>query len=210
MLRRLKKYFFSGLAVFLPAVLTIYVGVMLLNFAESILGRYLKPFLLEYYDFYIWGIGIFLLAFLIVFAGFLVTSFFGRTIHRVTEQTLLQLPLLGNIYPAFKEIAKFIFREESGGKRPEQVALVQWPTKGAYTIGFLTNKTTDEICRKAGRELVNVLIPTVPNPLTGFIAMLPREEVIPLNLSVEEAVQIIVSGGVVDPRVAPIDEKDKE
>jgi uncharacterized membrane protein len=204
MLRRLKKYFFSGLAVFLPVVLTIYISVLILNFAESILGKYLKPFLLEYYDFYFWGLGILILFLLIVLSGFLITNYFGRTIHRSAEHLLLSIPLMSNIYPAFKEIAKFVFREETNGKRLEQVVLLQWPRPGVYTIGFITNATTAEICQKAGRDLVNVLVPTVPNPLTGMIAMVPHEELIVLNLSVEDAVKIIVSGGVVDPKALPI------
>jgi uncharacterized membrane protein len=195
MFKRLKKYFFSGLAVFLPLVLAIYVFVWLMNFVESLLGKYLKPFFLEYYDFYFWGFGILILVLLILFSGFLITHYFGRIMHRTTEKLVLQVPLLGMIYPAFKEISKFFFQEKA---RFEKVVLVQWPCQGSYVIGFLTNPTTLRISEKIGKKLSNVMIPNVPNPLTGFVIMVPDELITPLDITVEEAVKIIVSGGVIN------------
>ena len=195
MFGRLKKYFFSGLAVFLPLVLAIYVFVWLMNFVESLLGKYLKPFFLEYYDFYFWGLGILILVLLILFCGFLVTHYFGRVIHRTTERLVLQVPLLGTIYPAFKEISKFFFQEKA---RFEKVVLAEWPSQGTYVIGFLTNPTTPRISDKIGKKLSNVMVPHVPNPLTGFLVLLPDDRITPLDITVEEAVRIIVSGGVIN------------
>ena len=206
MLRRLKKYFFSGLAVFLPLLLTVYVSIWALNLTESVFGKYLKPFFLEYYDFYIWGLGIIILLVVILFCGFLVANYFGRNIHRLTEQLLSHIPLVSSIYPAFKEVAKFLFSERGPGRHLEQVVLVEWPSPGLYALGFVTNKTPAVICEKAGRELYNVLIPHVPNPVSGYIVMVPRESLIVLPLSVEDAVKIIVSGGVVDPTIIQSDE----
>jgi uncharacterized membrane protein len=204
MLRIFKKYFFSGLAVFLPIGLTIYVFIWVLNFAESIFGRYLRPFFLDYYDFYFWGLGIIALLAIILLCGFLVTNYFGRSLQALTERILLKIPLMANIYPAFKEITEFIFREKA--KTFQQVVLVQWPSPGLYALGFMTNKTPDVICQKVGKELCNVLIPHVPNPVSGYIVIVPRESIIPLPLSVEEAVKFIVSGGVVDPTLIRSDE----
>jgi uncharacterized membrane protein len=195
MLSRLKKYFFSGLAVFLPLVLAIYVFVWLMNFVESLLGKYLKPLFLEYYDFYFWGTGIFILIILILFSGFLITHYFGRVIHRTTEKLVAQVPVLSMIYPAFKEISKFFFQEKA---HFEKVVLVEWPCKGAYVIGFVTSSTTLRISDKVGKKLSNVMISTVPNPLTGFVVMIPDELMTPLDITVEEAVKIIVSGGVIN------------
>jgi len=195
MLRRLKKYFFSGLAVFLPMALAIYVFVWMMNFVESLLGKYLKPFFLEYYDFYFWGFGILILLLIILFSGFLITQYFGKMIHRATEKMVLGVPLLGTIYPAFKEISKFFFQEKA---RFEKVVLVEWPGKGNYVIGFLTSSTTPRISNKIGKKLSNVMIPNVPNPLTGFVVMVPDENITPLDITVEEAVKIVVSGGVIN------------
>ncbi|MBF0388059.1 MAG: DUF502 domain-containing protein [Candidatus Omnitrophica bacterium] len=206
MLRRLKKYFFSGLAVFLPFILTINVCVWFLNFSESIFGKYLKPFLMDKYEFYIWGLGILVLVMLILFSGFIVANYFGRSIHRMTESLMMRIPVMGSIYPAFKEIARFIFKEEDAAGLPQQVVLVEWPRAGIYTIGFLTNRSSKVISDAVGKDMVNVLIPTVPNPLSGFIMMIPRADVITIKMTVEEAIKIVVSGGVVDPHAFVVNE----
>ncbi|MBF0330445.1 MAG: DUF502 domain-containing protein [Candidatus Omnitrophica bacterium] len=195
-LRRLKKYFFSGLAVFLPLSLAIYVCVWLLNFTESLLGKYLKPLFLEYYDFYFWGIGIVCLLVIILFCGFVVTQYFGRFLHRAAERLVLKVPLLGTIYPAFKEIADFLFRDKAN--QIQQVVLAEWPSPGVYILGFLTNMTSSKVSDKVGLKLLNIMIPHVPNPLTGFVVMLPENRVKFLDISVEEAMKIIVSGGVIN------------
>lgn len=200
MFRSLKKYFFSGLAVFLPFALTVNVCVWILNFSENLFGKYLRKFFIENYDFYFWGLGLLLLVAIILFCGFLITNYFGRSLHRLTEDLMMRIPVMSSLYPAFKEIAKFIFREDDTGK-PQQVVLVEWPAPGCLTIGFLTNKTCAAACPSEGGDYVNVLIPTVPNPLSGFVMIFPRDRVRPLALSVEDAVKIIVSGGVVDPQL---------
>jgi uncharacterized membrane protein len=115
--------------------------------------------------------------------------------HRTTEKLVLQVPLLGMIYPAFKEISKFFFQEKA---RFEKVVLVEWPCKESYVIGFLTSSTTVRISNKVGKKLSNVMIPKVPNPLTGFVVMVPDELITSLDITVEEAVRIIVSGGVIN------------
>lgn len=197
MRHRLKKYFFSGLAVFLPIVLTIYVSIWILNFAESLFGKYLRPFFLEHYDFYFWGAGIVVLLAVIFLSGFLVANYFGRSVHRWGESILLRIPLAGSLYPSFKEIAKFLFREEEGSV--QHVVLVEWPRKGAYSVGFMTNKASSGISTFTGKKMCNVLIPSVPNPVTGLLAIIPEDEITPLNISVEEAFKLFVSGGVVNP-----------
>ena len=196
MLHRLKKYFFTGLAVFLPLALAVYVFVWIMNFAERLLGKYLKPFLLEYYDFYFWGLGILLLVAIILFCGFVVTHYFGKVIHRMTEKLVLQVPLLNTIYPAFKEISRFLFRKQKTSI--QKVVMVQWPSPGIYVVAFLTNSTSERIAQYVGRKMCNVMIPSVPNPLTGFVVMIPEEDIVPLPITIEEAVRIIVSGGVVN------------
>ncbi|MEI8011444.1 MAG: DUF502 domain-containing protein [Candidatus Omnitrophota bacterium] len=192
----LKKYFISGLAVFVPLALALYVFVWVMNFAEGLLGKYLKPFFIENYDFYFWGMGIIILVAVILLCGFFIANYFGKMIHRAAERIVLRIPLLGSIYPAFKEIASFMFTEHS--RNIQQVVMVEWPCKGMYMIAFLTNKTTDRIAVKIGRKMSNVMIPHVPNPLVGFVVMVPDEDIVPLPLTIEEAVKIIVSGGVIN------------
>ncbi len=196
MFLRLRKYFLSGLAVFLPLAFAVYAFIWILNFMEGLLGRFLRPLFIEYYDFYFWGLGILILVLIILFCGFCVTYYFGKVLHRVTERVVLRIPLLGSIYPAFREIAGFLFKEHTA--KIQQVVMIQWPCKGVYTIGFLTNKTSDRIAVKVGRRMSNVMVPHVPNPLVGFVVMVPDEDIVPLSITIEEAVKIIVSGGVIN------------
>ncbi len=196
MRRILKTYFVSGLAVFVPLALAVYVFVWIMNFAESLLGKYIKPLFLEYYDFYFWGMGIIILVVVILLCGFIVAQYLGKVVHQVAERMLVRVPILGTIYPAFKEISRFLFREHAAGI--QKVVMIQWPRPGVYAIAFLTSRVSENIAVAAGRPLCNVMIPTVPNPLTGFVVMVPEEEITPLPISIEDAVKIIVSGGVIN------------
>ena len=166
----------------------------------------MRAFFIEHYDFYFWGFGIIVLLLVILACGFLITNYFGRALHRMAESFLFNVPFVNSIYPAFKEIAKFLFRDEPAEKKVQHVVMVEWPRKGSWSVGFMTNVAPEEVSRKAGRDLVNVLIPTVPNPLTGFVVMVPREDVVPLDMKVEDAVKIIVSGGVLIPGISETDE----
>ena len=197
MLGRIKKYFFSGLAIFLPLGLTIQVFLWALKFADHILGGSLRQYLQRNYNFDFPGFGILILVTAILFCGFLVTNYFGRVLHRSIDGLMMKIPLIATIYSAFKEIAQFFFQEKIG--KIQQVVLIEWPRPGAYMIGFKTNATTRIVIDKVGKNLINVMIPHVPNPLTGFVVMLPDDLVKTLDMTVEEAFQIIVSGGVIDP-----------
>lgn len=202
-MNRVRKYFFSGLAVFLPLGLTIQVFLWALKFTDNILGGYLKR---SDFDLYFPGLGIILLVSLIFLSGVLITHYFGRVIHQFIEGVFMRIPIIATIYSAFKEVSRFVFQNDSLVRRAQKVVLIQWPRPGVYTIGFLTNQTPRVICDKAGRQLVNVLIPNVPNPLSGFVMMFPLEDVQPLDMSVQDAIRIIVSGGVVDPHAVSRDE----
>ncbi len=206
----LKKYFFAGLVVFLPLMLTIYVCIAFLNFAENIFGKHLRSFFIYHYDFYFWGIGLLVLLAIILLGGFLATNYFGRAVYRWAESGFIKIPIVGSLYPAFKEVAQFIFKEDKTKKYLAEVVLVQWPLEGTYTIAFLTNKAPANICQIAGQELVTVLIPTVPNPFTGFIAMVPKYKVQSLSMSVEDAIKMMMSGGVVDPTIKNIKQMQKD
>lgn len=205
----LKKYFFSGLVVFLPLMLTIYVCIVFLNFAENIFGKYLRSFFIYHYDFYFWGIGLLVLLAIILLSGFLITNYFGRSFYRWAENGFVKIPIVGSLYPAFKEVAQFIFKEDKTKKYLAEVVLVQWPLEGTYTVAFLTNKAPEKINQLIGQESVTVLIPTVPNPFTGFMAVVPKSKVQSLSISVEDAIKMMVSGGVVDPTIKNGQEVEK-
>lgn len=194
---RLRRYFISGLVVFLPLALTIYLFLLTLEFADSFLGQYIQPYFAREFGFYFRGLSILICVLIIFLIGFFVTNFLGRRIYAAFESLLLRLPFFRQVYPAIKEISHFLFATKRTAFK--QVVLIEYPRKGLYSIGFVTNDTSKKLGEKSGQELYNVFVPSAPGPLTGYVILVPRNDAIPLDISVEEAVRFIVSGGVVNP-----------
>ena len=197
MLANLRKYFLSGLVVFLPLALTIYLFVWALTFADGMLGKYIRPYFEARMGFYVDGLGILIGIWLIMIIGFFATNFFGRKIHVFFESLLFKLPFFRQVYPAIKEMALFLFSRDK--LTFKQVVLVEYPRKGIYSFGFLTNEHNPRISKMLECEVCNVFIPSAPGPLTGFIILVPRADLISTDVSVEEAIKFNVSGGVVNP-----------
>ncbi|MFA5089106.1 MAG: DUF502 domain-containing protein [Candidatus Omnitrophota bacterium] len=194
---KLRRYFLSGLIIFLPLSLTLYLFMLMLDFADGLLGNYIEPYFLERFGFYFRGISIVISVSIIFLMGFFVTNFLGKKIHAAFEGLLLRLPFFRQVYPAIKEIALFLFTKEK--LRFKQVVFVEYPRKGIYSLGFVTNDTSEKLCEKIHKRLCNVFVPTAPGPLTGNIILVPKDELIIVEVSVEDAVRFLVSGGVVNP-----------
>ncbi|HTY45910.1 MAG TPA: DUF502 domain-containing protein [Patescibacteria group bacterium] len=191
---RMKQYLITGCIVVVPAVLTVYVLYAIFLFADGILGRFLNIYFQETLGFYIPGIG-FVLSFLIILsAGFLAKRFVGRKIFMPLERWFSGLPIIDNIYPVFKQIVQFIGAQKELGFK--KVALIEYPSKGIWSLGFVTNEQFKEVDSTCGKQMLAILVPTVPNPLTGFVIFVPKEEVRFPDISVTDAMKIIISGGV--------------
>lgn len=197
MFSRFKKYFISGLVIFLPIALTVYIFVLAINFADGLLGKYLKPYFADHFGFYFSGISIMIGIYLITVIGFFATNFFGRRIYEYFEKLFIKLPFFKQVYPAIKEMAVFLFSRDQL-KSFRQVVIVEYPRKGIYSFGFLTNETSANICEKTNKKLCNVFIPSSPGPLTGFTVMMAEKDIIYTQISIESAFKFIVSGGVVN------------
>jgi uncharacterized membrane protein len=181
----------------LPVVITIYLIVAIFNFADQLLGQYINIYLRQNLGFYIPGLGLILSLLIIFLAGFLGTHLLGRGFFKLLEKWFLKFPLVRQIYPAAKQIVNFMFPKEKPSFK--KVVVVEYPRKGIYSLGFLTNEGMPQAQDKTGRELLNVFIPSSPGPFTGFYTLVPKEEVIFLNISVEQAIKTLVSGGVLNP-----------
>ncbi len=198
MFSKLRKYFISGLMVFLPMGLTVYFFIMVINYADRLLGKYIEPYFYKNFGFYFRGLGIIILVYLITVVGFLVTNFLGRKIHHFFEKLFLHLPFFKQVYPALKQMAIFLFSHEHINSF-KKVVLVEYPRKGIYAFGFLTNEAPDKINKKIGGEVCSVFLPSAPGPLTGYVVFVPKDQIIVTDITIEEAVKVIVSGGVVNP-----------
>jgi len=196
MFGNLRRYFVSGLIVFLPIALTIYLFYLAFAFADKFFGEFFEKLGFSFGDFY--GLSIIIGICIIILVGFITTNFLGRKIHSFFEGIVLQLPFFKQVYPALKEMAVFLFARERLSSF-KQVVLVEYPRKGLYAMGFLTNDSSKEICDKIEKKLCNIFIPSSPGPLTGFTILVSKKEVVYTNISIEDAFKFIVSGGVVNP-----------
>lgn len=196
-MEKLKRYLITGFVVVVPIFLTFYVLLGIFRFADGILGRFLNVYLQNTMGFYIPGLGFFIALILIFITGFLATRFVGRNIIAGLEKWFCGLPLINKFYPALKQIILFIAAQKEFGFK--KVVLVQYPSKGIWSIGFLTNEHFDKISKVTHKEMVAVFMPSTPGPLTGYMVFLPREEVVFLDISVSDALKIIISGGVFKP-----------
>ncbi|MBU4346237.1 MAG: DUF502 domain-containing protein [Candidatus Omnitrophica bacterium] len=196
-MERLRRYLIAGLAVIVPISLSIFVLVIVFRFIDGILGRFLNVYIKQMLGFYIPGLGFLISVFLILLIGFFATRFIGKKIFLVLEKWFSGLPLIKTIYPTFKQIILFILaKKELGFKK---VVLVEYPSRGIWSIGFLTNEQFEQINKVSDKEMVSVFVASSPGPLTGYVIFVPKEEIKLLDISIQDALKIIISGGVFRP-----------
>lgn len=197
-MQKLRKDFFTGIAIIFPIAVTIYIFVIIFRLADGILGGTINSYLSSHFGYKIPGIGIVLGVIFVLLTGMLANRFMGLKLFPVLERFIIKLPLLRHIYSPAKQLSNFLFtkHKDSAFKR---VVLVPYPNDNTYSIGFMTNDELSEIDAKLGAKIVSVLISTPPSPFSGPIIFIPREKVKPLDLSMEEAIKFIVSGGLVAP-----------
>ncbi|MBI4323446.1 MAG: DUF502 domain-containing protein [Candidatus Omnitrophica bacterium] len=193
---RLRRYFLTGLATLFPAVVTLYLLLVVFRFADGLLGRFINRYWLATYGYEIPGLGLVMTVLLILATGILSSHLFGQFLFRGMEAWFGNLPFVRRIYQPVKQLAKFLFEKSEREAAFRRVVLVQYPRAGAYSIAFVTNEAMTT-ATGSPKTLLTILIPNPPSPFTGPIIFVPKEEVIPLEMSVEEAVRLIVSGGVV-------------
>jgi len=181
----------------LPVFITLYFLFIIFRFIDGIFGKVVNFYIKQHLGFEIPGIGI-IISILLVFAvGFTAANFFGKRIIRALEGWFLKFPFIRQIYPAAKQIVdSFISKDSPAFKK---VVLVQYPSRGIWSVGFLTNESFKEANDKTGRDLLHVFIATTPSPLTGFLVLAPREDVTELDISIEDGVKLIISAGIVKP-----------
>ena len=196
-MKRLKRYFITGFVVVVPVFLTIYVLVILFQFVDGILGRFLNIYLKKTLGFYIPGLGFLLFFIIIALTGFSAGRFFGRKIFPRLEKWFSGLPVINLIYPAFKQIVSFIAAQKELGFK--KVVLVEYPSKGLWSLAFLTNDEFKKMSDLSGREMVSVFVPSSPNPLTGYVIFVAKEELKFSDIAVSDALKIIISCGVFKP-----------
>ena len=191
---KVRNNFIAGIVVLIPIGITLYLTIFLVSISSKIIPKEINP---NYYlPYNIPGLEIFIALIMITFIGWVSLSFIGKRLLRVFENILKKIPILRTIYSAIGQMTDTF---TSSDKDKKNVVLVEYPRKGSWAVGFATKDNQGEITKQAKRDLINVFVPTTPNPTSGFLLMFPKEEVIYLDLTFEEASKFIVSAGTSNP-----------
>jgi len=197
----LRKYFFTGLLVIVPISVTGYAIWFLLKAMDAILKYVPDRYLPEtYLHIHIPGLGLILVVFLVFAVGLLTRNFVGRKMVHLGEKIVDRIPLARIIYVGVKQLLEALFFQKT--KAFDKAALIEYPRRGIYAICFITGESKGEVQCKTNKNMINVFVPTTPNPTSGFYILIPENELIILNMSVEDAFKLIVSGGIVSPNEA--------
>ena len=203
--QQLRRYLVAGLLVWLPIVVTVFVLRFLVGLMDQTLlllpARWRPEAVL---GFGIPGLGLLLAFLVLLITGLAVTNLVGRRLVSWWEDFMHRIPVVRSIYSGAKTFTETMF--SSKGQAFKRVLLVEYPRKGVWTLGFQSGEEVAEVAHRAGRHLVCVFIPTTPNPTSGFIIMVPREDVIPLDMSIDDAMRLVFTLGVVSPSWAPAPE----
>ncbi len=201
MLAALRRYLIAGLLVWLPLAATILVLRGLVGFLDRtllLLPEAYRPDTLL--GFHIPGLGVVLTVVVLLLTGVIAANLFGKQLVRAWEALLDRIPLVRSIYSAVKQLAETMF---SDGKSFRKVLLIEYPRKGSWTLAFQTSADVGEAQLKTGRDVINVYVPTTPNPTSGFFLMIPKEEVVELEMSVDDGLKMLISMGAVVPPYGP-------
>lgn len=201
-LHYMKKYFITGLLIWVPLAITVWVLHLIVSTMDQsllLLPAALRPENL--FGFRVPGMGVILTLLVVVLTGLLTANIIGQRLLLFWEGVLSRIPIVKSIYYSVKQVSDTLF--SSSGVAFRKALLVQYPRQNIWTIAFLTGQPGGDAARRLGGEFVSVYVPTTPNPTSGFFLMVPRADVIELDMSVDEALKYIISMGVVAPAAAP-------
>ena len=206
-LGKLRSWFFTGLLVTAPVLLTLYITWLVVDVLDSQVVNLLPA---SWHEFSVLnvpifgqipGFGLLIGVIIITLIGAVAAGFLGRWIIKLGEKVLNKMPVVRSIYSAFKQILETVLASQSDAFR--DVVLVQYPREGLWVIGFVTGVTKGEVQDSIPITTVNVFVPTTPNPTSGFLLFCPKDDLIYLKMTVEQALKLVVSGGIVTPETLP-------
>ena len=192
---KLRNYFITGVVVLIPIGITLYLTLFLIKISSKLIPKEINPN--NYLPFSIPGLEILLSIIFIIFIGWLSLSFLGKRLLKLVNDLFKRIPILRTIYSSILQMTETF--SQNTKKNKKNVVLVQYPRKGCWAVGFATKDNKGEISKKTNEDLVNVFIPTTPNPTSGFLLMFPKSEIIFLDMDFEQASKFIVSAGSTNP-----------
>ena len=189
-----RNNFIAGVVVLIPLGITVYLSIFIIKVSSKILPKEINPN--NYLPYEIPGIEIFIAIFLITLIGWISLSFVGKKLLSLVNEVFKKIPILRTVYSAVAQMASTLTQSKGNKKR---VVLVQYPKEGTWAVGFVTQENRGEISEKTQKDLVNVFVPTTPNPTSGLLLMYEKKDVIFLDISFEQASKFIVSAGTSNP-----------
>jgi uncharacterized membrane protein len=199
MMKHLRRYLVAGLLVWIPLGVTIFILKILIGFMDRSLRFVPKQFLPEtWLGFAIPGLGIILTLLVVLITGLFVANFVGRGMVGFWESLLERIPIVRTVYSAAKKFAEVVFSESNESFK--KVLLIEYPREGLYSLAFQTATELGEVQGRTGEEVVCTFLPTTPNPTSGYIIIVPKKDIIELDMEIDEAFKMIVSLGVVIPK----------
>ena len=200
---RLRNYFFAGVLVTAPIGVTIFASWAIISWIDDtvagVLPERYNPN--TYLPVDVPGVGLIMLVAALTLIGFLTANFLGRVLVRWGENIVARMPVVRSVYAAVKQIFESVLGSTSTSFR--EVVLVEYPRREMWTLGLVIGESYGEVQEKTGQQMFNVYLPTTPNPTSGYLVFLPRTQMIPLEMSVEDCMKMIVSGGIVTPLYIP-------
>ena len=190
--RRISNNFFKGILISAPIIITLYIAWGLIKFFDKKASPLLGTFPFE-----IPGFGLITVFIFFAIIGFITTGLFGRIFSSFIEKVLSRMPVLRNIYSGLKQLFEAILAKKSNSFR--EVVLLEYPREGIWAMGFLTGHTKGEVNRKTKNQMVNIFLPTTPNPTSGFLLFVPKKDILRLTMTVEEGIKMIISAGMLTP-----------
>ena len=190
--RRISNNFFKGILISAPIIITLYIAWGLIKFFDKKTSPLLGTFPFE-----IPGFGLITVFIFFAIIGFITTGLLGRIFSSFIEKVLSKMPVLRNIYSGLKQLFEAILAKKSNSFR--EVVLLEYPRKGIWAMGFLTGETKGEVNRKTKNQMVNIFLPTTPNPTSGFLLFVPKKDILRLTMTVEEGIKMIISAGMLTP-----------
>ena len=187
----LRNYFITGVVVLIPIGFTLYLSKILISLSSKLIPQNMNPN--NYLPYSVPGIEIILSIIFITVVGGLSLSFLGKRILKLIDDLFKRIPVLRTIYSAIVQMTETFSNKDSNNKK--SVVLIEYPRKGVWAVGFATKENEGEMATKTSQKLINVFVPTTPNPTSGFLLMFPLEDVIYLDMTFEEASKFIVSAG---------------
>jgi len=200
---KLQRYFLAGLVAVVPIGLTALVVRWTIGFMDLLLLRLIpeRYWPETLFGFALPGIGVLATLLLILLAGVLVTNYFGHSLLRLSDWVMKRIPLVNGIYNLFKQVADTVLAADRQGFR--KVVLIEYPRRGIWSVGFVTGISRGEVQRITEQRMINVFMPTTPNPTSGYYILVPEVEAVELKMTVDEAFKLIISGGMVSPPERP-------